>query len=145
MKWNKEAVQDLKDYEKLEQFIKNYPQQMAALEEYFISIKGCVTDKSPVQGGGNRLEDSIINNIAKRERLALNFAAAAKRFKLVKDALDKLDEKDRLILDRFFIHRQEHHVDALCEELHLEQAQIYRLKDQALYRFTLIMYGITEY
>ena len=145
MKWNKEAVQDLRDYESLEAFIKSYPEQMKALEEDFCSLKACVTDKIPVMGGVSRVDDNLINNIAKRERLAMNYAAAQKRYNLIKEALDTLDERQRHILDCFFIHRQNNHIDALCDELHLEQAQIYRLKDQALYRFTLAMYGMTEY
>lgn len=145
MKWNKEAVQDLKDYERLEQFIDGYPEQMAALEDDMTAVRGAATDKTPVQGGGSRMEDALINNIAKRERLTLNYAAAEKRYRLIKNALEKLDDRDRLLLDRFFIHRHGNHVDRLCEELHLEQAQVYRLKDQALYKFTLMMYGITEY
>ena len=143
MKWNKEAVNDLRDMESLEAFIKSYPEQIKALEDDFISIRANVTDKTPVQGG--HVEDSLINNIAKRERLTMNYAAALKRYNIIKDAFDKLDDRQQLLLDRFFIHRQERHVDRLCDELHLEQAQVYRLKDQALYRFTILMYGITEY
>lgn len=143
MKWNKEAVNDLRDMESLEAFIKSYPEQIKALEDDFVSIRANVTDKTPVQGG--HVEDSLINNIAKRERLTMNYAAALKRYNIIKDAFDKLDDRQQLLLDRFFIHRQERHVDRLCDELHLEQAQVYRLKDQALYRFTILMYGITEY
>ena len=143
MKWNKEAVNDLRDMESLEAFIKSYPEQIKALEDDFISIRANVTDKTPVQGG--HVEDSLINNIAKRERLTMNYAAALKRYTVIREAFDKLDDRQQLLLDRFFIHRQDRHVDRLCDELHLEQAQVYRLKDQALYRFTILMYGITEY
>lgn len=145
MKWNKEAVQDLRDYESLEAFIKSYPEQMKALEEDFCSLKACVTDKIPVMGGVSRVDDNLINNIAKRERLAMNYAAAQKRYNLIKEALDTLDERQRHILYRFFIHRQENHWELLCEELHLEKSHIYRLKDDALYMFTIAMYGMTEY
>lgn len=143
MNWNKEAVNDLRDMESLGAFIKSYPEQMKALEEDFISLKACCTDKVSVQG--SRADDALVNNIAKRERLTMNYAAALKRYTLIKEAFEKLDDRQQLLLDRFFVHRQERHVDRLCEELHLEQAQVYRLKDQALYRFTILMYGMVEY
>lgn len=91
------------------------------------------------------MEDGMISNIMRRDRLNLNYDAAKKRYDLIMAALGMLSDDQRLILDRFYIHRQRNHVDRLCDELGLTQSEVYRRQDVALRTFTLAMYGITDY
>ena len=48
------------------------------------------------------------------------------------------------IRDRFYIDRHDGHVERLMEKYHIETSQVYRIKDEALYYFTVTMYGIME-
>ena len=59
-------------------------------------------------------------------------------------ALAVLDEEERHILDRFYIHRANGNVERLCDELHVEVATVYRRRDKALRHFTLALYGVVE-
>ena len=59
----------------------------------------------------------------------------------VERGLSVLDERERAVLDAFFIMRRENHVEYLCEQLHVERTTIYRIKDEALRKFTLARYG----
>ena len=62
----------------------------------------------------------------------------------VDKALAVLDDEERLVLDRFYIHRAKGNVGDLCERLNVEQATVYRKRDSALRRFTIALYGVTE-
>ena len=79
-----------------------------------------------------------------RERLAANYKAVSKLVRQIEIALSLLGEDEQLALERFYIHRQEQHVERLCEELGYEKSRVYELKDRALRRFTIAMYGILD-
>lgn len=145
MRWSDCAVQDLKKYEGLKSSLENIAERVAALEEKFTGLKGAATDRVPVSGGGSHWEDFLLDNIVERERLKLTYRANKRLVAVIEKGLAALNGTEYKVLDRFFINRQRDHIGALCEELHLEQAQIYRIKDQALYKFTVYMYGIEEY
>ena len=49
------------------------------------------------------------------------------------------------VLEKFYINRSEDYMEELKEELFCEQAQIYRIKDTALKKYTLSFFGITDY
>lgn len=145
MDWKRIAKEDLRELPYLEHCIESHGEQLAALEADYVSIKANVISRSPVQGGASRMEDGMISNIMRRDRLNLNYDAAKKRYDLIMAALGMLSDDQRLILDRFYIHRQRNHVDRLCDELGLTQSEVYRRQDVALRTFTLAMYGITDY
>lgn len=145
MRWSDCAVQDLKKYAGLTASIENIEERIEALEMRFTGIKGSKTDKIPVQGGGSKWEDYLLDNIVERERLHILHEADKKIAGIIERGLKALNDTERLVLDRFFIHRSKDHIDRLIQELGVEQSQIYRIKDQALYNFTINMYGIEEY
>jgi len=145
MRWSDCAVQDLKKYAGLKASIDNIEERIEALEIKFTGIKGAKTDKIPVHGGGSKWEDYMLDNIVERERLGLLLQADRIIAGIIERGLQALDKTERHVLDRFFIHRRKDHIDTLIEELGVEQSQIYRMKDQALYKFTIHMYGIEEY
>jgi DNA-directed RNA polymerase specialized sigma subunit len=145
MRWSDCAVQDLKKYAGLKASLNNIEERIEVLEMKFTGVKGSKTDKIPVQGGGSRWEDYMLDNIVERERLQLLHTADTRLLAIIDRGLSSLNKTERLVLERFFIHRQRDHVEGLIAELNLEQSQIYRIKDQALYKFTVNMYGIEEY
>jgi hypothetical protein len=145
MRWSDCAIQDLKKYDGLKSSLDNIADRIEALEEKFTGIRGAATDKVPVSGGGSHWEDFLLDNIVERERLKLTYNANKKLVAVTERGLAALNNTERKVLNRFFMNRPRDHIRVLCEELHLEQAQIYRIKDQALYKFTVYMYGIEEY
>ena len=91
------------------------------------------------------VEDSMINNIAERQRLDLNMAATKRLIELTERGLSALDDRQRIVLEKFFIDRPIRHVEWLMERFCVEQSQIYRMKDEALYSFTISMFGLIDY
>lgn len=143
--WQKEAVSDLRNYPLLVQSLAAIREQQAALDLQAGLVRSSFRDSEPVSGGGGSgAEDKLLSLIVKRERLGGNYQAVSVLVQQIEGALEQLDSKQRLVLERFFIHRCPNHVERLCAELGYEQAQVYRIKNEALRDFTRAMYGVTE-
>ena len=145
MKWTECAITDLKKYRAMSESLTNIPERIRVLEIRFKSVKSGSSDSTPVQGGGSRSEDAMLDNIVERERLKLVYHADRRLVRLIERGLSKLSEEERLVIDLFYIDRPRYHLDELTKRLGYEKTQIYRIKDAALYKFTVTMYGITEY
>lgn len=144
--WMTESIKDLTEYKWLLLSLKSLPEQIEALECQMEALKSTTVNATPVQGGTSRYEDNLLNCIVKKSQLEARLRATKLRVAAIERGIAALDEKERKALDRFYIDRpQQGHIEQLENELHLEQAQVYRIKDQALYKFTLAMYGLTDY
>ena len=145
MKWSDCAIQDLRKYKYLEASLESIPERMEALRCRLEAIKRATTDKVPVKGGFGRYEDNLLDIIVERERLKYLYRANKILLELIEMGLASLDDTERLVLDRFYIDRPKGHVERLMEELNYEKSRVYEIKNQALYKFTIAMYGIVEY
>lgn len=144
MNWKYEAIEKLKEYSAKKQSLKSIPEEMARLESAMQSIRSATSDGTPVSGGGSGREDMMLSNIVYREELARSLEQARKWVSLVDSGLESLSADEKKILSRFYISPARGNVDALCEELGVEKAQVYRRRDSSLRHFTLCLYGQTE-
>ena len=144
MNWKREAIDKLKNYEAHREALENIPKEIKRLESAYAGIRSATTDGTPVSGGGNTREDSMLSNIVHRDELKRRLREARLWVAQVDKALAVLDDEERLVLDRFYIHRAKGNVGELCERLNVEQATVYRKRDSALRRFTNAHYGVTE-
>lgn len=144
MNWNYMAVQRLKAYESRREAIKNIPEEIALLTQRFQSIRAAATDGTPVQESGNRREEMLVYNIAKREELKINFEIVRREVCLTEKGLAALSDEERRILELFYITRGKKSVERLCEELFVSKTELYRRKDEALRKFTMCSYGVVE-
>lgn len=142
--WQYNAMQDLREYQAVKESLVSIPEELKALEIDMQLVRGTSYDKSPVQGGASGREDRLIDYIDKKGRLAENLRAATVRVRRIERGLEGLTDNERLVLHRFYISREHGHVDRLCQELGYETAQVYRIKDTALKRFTLSMFGVID-
>jgi hypothetical protein len=145
MNWQNEAVEDLKKYAQMKESLINIHERIAALESDYTGIKSMATNEVPIRGGSSKNEARLINNIVERERLECTYNATEKLVKLIEKGLSSLEKNEQLVLERFYIYRSCGHVERLMEELNFEQRRIYQIKDVALYKFTINMYGIIDY
>ena len=142
--WQYNAMQDLREYQAVKESLVSIPEELKALEIDMQLVRGTSYDKSPVQGGASGREDRLIDYIDRKGRLAENLRAATVRVRRIERGLAGLTDNERLVLHRFFVSREHGHVDRLCEELGYEERTIYRIKDSALKKFTLSMFGVID-
>ena len=143
MDWKTEAIKDLKSYPQRKEAIKNLKARIKILEDKFISLKG-ISIEEPVRGGMSRQEERWIDNIAERERLEMSLNIAQEMVDLTERGLEVLDERERQVIDGLYIEPSGAGVDFLCDSLNMAKSSLYRLKDEALRKFTLAEYGTVE-
>ena len=144
MNWKFEAIEKLKEYTARKNAIMSIPEEIKRLEEDAQRIWAASTDATPVQGGGSAREDMLLSNIVHREELQRRLSDALRWVEIVDGGLAVLNDEDRLVLDRFYIHPMRGNVERLCDDLAIEKAAVYKRKEKALRRFTVALYGSTE-
>ncbi len=145
MNWKKTAIDDLQNYYGREAALDSLKERVQALNETMDGLKAAAADKEPVRGGASHMEDALINNIVERERLKLNYSAVKRLTDTTRRGLESLSDEERRILDGFYMRRTSGYIDDLCEQTGLERAQVYRIKDKALYKYTVATYGVADY
>lgn len=145
LNWSVFAIQRLRDYENRKEAEHNLAEQIKELEDRFVSIRSATTDGTPVKGGNeNKREEMLINNIATREELQKNLDIVQTEIKITENGLASLTEEESKILRLFYMQRQKGYIDRLCNELYISKTELYRQKDDALKKFTMMCYGIVE-
>ena len=134
MNWISESISDLRLYGQRKKFLEHVDSQLIWLENDFAALKGCTTDSEAVDGGASKSEDHLLNNIVKRDKLRQNKELAEKFVQTIERTLYLLPRQQQEILAEFFIDRSKGHI--------IERSHVYRLKDEALHNFTVLMYGV---
>lgn len=86
----------------------------------------------------------MINAISRRDALSANLAVVKWQTSQVEKGLACLTGKQRRILELFYIRREYGYIQRLCQEFNESERQIYYDKDEALRRYALCRYGLTE-
>lgn len=144
MDWKKEAIDKLRQYEAKKQCVKIIPEEIKRLELEMANIRSATGDGTPMPGGGSRREDMLLNNIVLREELERTLEQAKIWVKEVDGGMEILNQTERQVLDRFFVHPEIGAADRLAGELGLDVKTVYRRRDSALRRFTVSLYGAVE-
>jgi len=143
--WKQEAKNELRMYGNLRASIDNTAERLAWIESEMTSVKSASAGTTPVQGGGNKYEDRILDLIVQKQRLQLTRSANEIRLGLIDKGLAALTDTERQIVITFAENRSGVAVEILRDRTGYEQAQIYRIYNEALYRYTIAEYGIPEF
>ena len=125
-------IPDLRNLEAKRSSLAHMQEEIQTLRMQETTIKATDYDKVNVSGGDNHQEDKLITNIAKREELEANLLITQREVNEIDALLDELNNDERLILDRMFIHRQRNAAESLAGTLNYDVRQVYRKKDDAL-------------
>lgn len=144
MDWKKEAVDKLRQYESKKNALVSIPREIEQAKAARSAIRSASSDAMPVRGGGNGREDMLLSSIVREEELERALRMTNIDVVLTEMGLECLDNEERVILDRFYIHPLKGAADRLADELNLDTKTIYKRKDAALRHFTIALYGVTE-
>ena len=146
MNWQKEAIEDLKNYNNLKEGIKSLKLRINSLNNNYKAIKTGDFSMQKVQGGKNKSSDErLIDNIAQRERLALVLKADQMLAERIEQGLQDLNEQERLVIEELVIKDKKNAIIELSRTLAYEKSKIYTMRNEAIKKFTIFMYGITEF
>lgn len=136
MDWKTCAVDDLRRYNHMKIGILNSKDKLRA-------ISHAVEEGRKLSGKrSKRMDTRLVDAIVEAERLKDNIATAESLTALVERGLSSLREEERRILEAFYMSERPKTVRQVKEELGYATRSIYRLRDNALKKFTLAMYGV---
>jgi hypothetical protein len=138
------CIDELKCHSYKLRSLESLPEEIRRYNEQMDGIRSATSDATPVKGGGCGREDHLINAISRRDALSANLAVVKWQTSQVEKGLACLTEKQRRILELFYIRREYGYIQRLCHEFNESERQIYYDKDEALRRYALCRYGLTE-
>ena len=144
MNWKKEAMNLLKDYPARKDALGSIKERYAMLECESQGLRAAQTDKIPLKGGLNRQQERLINTMAEKEQLQFNYRMAKQQLDWIDKGLNNLEPDERQVLEGFFISTSSTAKDDLMDSLCIERSALYELRDRALRKFTISMYGLLE-
>lgn len=142
MNWTATAINELKRYEFNKIKIKLWLNRLAIAESCMTSPRVASCSAAPVHGGGNRYEDKLLDYIVDCDDIRKKIAREKARIAIVDAALEALSREERMVLDRFYIHKTADTIGELCVELNYERTKIYEIRKEALRKFVAIVYGV---
>lgn len=144
MDWKSVAIDKLKDYQTKLQALEIIPMQIAEIESKMTSIRSGANIVPSSGGKSAGKENILLSCIVQKEELQRNLNRVKLWIEFMEKGLSVLDQDERLVLDRFFVHPAKGNIDRLCGELFIEQSQVYKRRDKALRKFTIALYGCVE-
>lgn len=141
-KWEFLAIDLLRNIEIKKKAYNHAIENIKRLNEQYEKVKGPALSTTPVSGGMlNREEERRLDNLADREELEASADILKFEIQRHEKAWQELTQKEKQVLDYFYITRPNNHIDKLCEILSYEQRQVYNIKNDAMYKYTMLTYG----
>ena len=140
--WQRLTRELLREINLKRQALSNIQERLSYLKDEMERVKGPVLNTTPVQGGAlNKEEERRLNNMALRAELSENAKALEREIENFDKAWQCLTELERIVLTVFFVEPQRDCVKRLSDQLGCEKSKIYYLRNDALYKMTLCLYG----
>lgn len=148
MNWKRIAEDDLKDYQKKKNSLKQVASKIDYYNTKLYDAKGISYTPTPIDGGGSKYEDDMLDSLIKKQRLEDKYKDTIEFVKWVDKGLNLLSERDRNII--YICYIEEHSskskrwIDYICSSYAVSKSKAYDLRDEVLRNFTLNMYGCIE-
>lgn len=140
--WQRLTIELLREINTKRKALSNIQERLSYLKDEMERVKGPVLNTTPVQGGAlNKEEERRLNNIALRAEMTLNAKELEREIENFDRAWQCLTELERIVLTVFFVEQQRDCVKRLSDQLGCEKSKIYYLRNDALYKMTLFLYG----
>lgn len=140
--WQRLTIELLREINLKRQALSNIQGRLSYLKDEMERVKGPVLNTTPVQGGAlNKEEERRLNNMALRAELAENAKKLKRELDTFDYAWEGLTENEQLVLTYFYMQQQRDCVARLMDQLGYEKSKIYYLRNEALYKLTVLLYG----
>lgn len=115
--------------------------ELETLDAEYAAIKATNYDKMPAGSGENLQEEKLVTAIARKDQKEAELKLNKMRVADLERLLEQLTDDERRILERMVINKEKYATDGLAEELGIEIAQIYRIKNKALMHLAQLRHG----
>ena len=143
MDYMREAVEYLKNYDKLNVALNNLKDEIRELKIDIKSVSGVEYSDLP-KGAGINTDDRIINLMFRLDKAQEEYKKTSRtlnRMNKVFDSFEKIDNNYAKILKKYFI---ENLTEAqIADDLEISYRHLRRLKQQAIKAFSITIFGIS--
>jgi DNA-directed RNA polymerase specialized sigma24 family protein len=137
MDYREHAIDELQKYASNLTAVKIITEELQDIEARMVSVGG--GGETSNRGGGNKTEEKWLNLLANAADEELRLKEVKKRIKRVETALKALSTDDARILKLIYV--DELRMEKVATMMHTSRATAYRMRDDALIRFTRSLYG----
>lgn len=130
----------LRKYVQVRTTTKEIDERIAEINDRLTNITVRYGEES-VQGGGRNLDDTYLDNIAKRAMLEQNNRINKAIVEMVESALTYLDDDEKDIVMTLYASGKQGAVYDLMDQYHYEQRNIYNIANRALKVLSYKMFG----
>lgn len=130
---DKAAVNVLKDWLTMEERMDDAPEEIWLANERMTSIRG-FNSATPVQGGGNKREEMLVNNIDMKDLAERGLQEAQNYFDCVMPAWASLTDDERYLLRERFV-EEGNGLQRIMKRRNVEKSTAYNLCNNALRKF----------
>ena len=142
-KWKTLAIIELKSYRYLENSISNLQKILKEVDE-IAAGRGYSMSLSPKAKNYGNTEDYFIMLIDKKELVQRQINLCQDILQRIDNTLNQLTDDEQKILQLAYIDRKSNYIFRIQELFYIQHAQAYRYRNDALYRYIMIAYGVTE-
>ena len=139
-----DVITDLQNYTLYRLALANTRDAIEECEREIIIVRSAINEDKPIDSSNYDNQKVISDLLKKKISLETNYDLNRRRVRRIARGLAALSDDERKVLNLFYINRPRGYVDILCEELAVERSQVYRIKNRALYKFTVSQYGSPE-
>jgi hypothetical protein len=139
------ALKAVKDYSSMDRIIQNYISAIENARTRMDSVRSSAASLAP--GSAHKLssdEERIVEAIDSINVIDERYRCAVDYMNWFIPAWSTLNEAEQIVLSEFYRHDNISRsilLSNLSSELFLERSQIYRIKDKAIERLALLLYG----
>lgn len=143
MNRQKAAVEDLRQYLPRRESLVNIAGRIKDLQSEYNEVK-MACGNAKLRKGDESAENLLLDNIVESQRLRHSLSAVRRLVTLTERGLSGLDRRERMVLEGFYATPAPGHAERLMDEIGCPRARLFRMKDEALYRFTVLTYGVCD-
>lgn len=134
----------LKDYGTMKFIIDHAPERIREEEEKMVGVRSPGFDGMPHSHNPQACEERIINGITAIDEEKERVKKAMEYMAVYKPVWEKLSDDERYILDAFYAEDGSYGnytADLIADKFHVSRASAYRMKDSALRKVIMLLYG----
>lgn len=137
------AINALRDYENMQRIVRITPDEIKAIHDGIASPRSAALTGMPRAKNNHAGEDRLCKALDRIEVLSERYKQAAEFLQWFEPAWDSMDDTEQLLLTEFYVKDQSKTFAyvTLAAKLNYEERHLRRLKDKALEKLSLMLYG----
>lgn len=131
------AIDDLKKLAYLRTARETLPQRIRIIDSELSLLRSSMKDSDPVKSSGGNSDDRAAQLVCNKMHLERRLAIVGAEISAIEQCLAALSAQEQRVLEVFFVEDARYAAEALADELHMDRATVYRIKEAALRKYEM--------